>query len=292
MGVQRDALLRFTKGATEKPPPATLAAMATWARVHAAPPPQTRGPGLRPSDYALNLYLHSAQQLCGVPLARLQDFTRLLSLGELNRNTSGLVQGGLTRVLEEMDEEDTRWVVEICSLSGDLSLAYDGFHSQNRNARTGMGNFTSKLLGLVVNLKTLDKHTTEGVAGISQRLEKVGLVLGTIELIVKQGFLVPDICTDQCKGAPSDLAKVSCLPSPPQGQLSTAYLLCSRPPRYWSARTCGKCSCTPRRVFGSGGPSCSAPAAWCGARRGRRGRRAWRRCTPRSRRWRTWSTAS
>ena len=152
------------------------------------------------------------QQLCGVPLARLQDFTRLLSLGELNRNTSGLVQGGLTRVLEEMDEEDTRWVVEICLLSGDLSLAYDGFHSQNRNARTGMGNFTSKLLGLVVNLKTLDKHTTEGVAGISQRLEKVGLVLGTIELIVKQGFLLPG--TDHCKGAPSDLAKVSCLPSP------------------------------------------------------------------------------
>jgi len=214
MGVQRDALLRFCKGETEKPPAVTLAAMATWARVQAAPAAQTQGPGLKPSDYTLNLRVHSAQQLCGVPLARLQDFTRLLSLGELNKNMSTLVREGLTPVLEEMDEQDTLWVVEVCSLAGDLSLAYDGFHSQNRNARSGMGNFTSKLLGLVVKLKTLDKHTTEGVAGIAQRLEKVGLVLGTIELIVKEGFLVPDICTDQCKGAPSDLAKVSCLPLP------------------------------------------------------------------------------
>ena len=35
----------------------------------------------------------------------------------------------------------------------------------------------------------------------------MGLVLGLIELIVKQGFLVTDVCTDQCKGAPSDIAK-------------------------------------------------------------------------------------
>ena len=70
-----------------------------------------------------------------------------------------------------------------------------------------MGNFTTKLLGLVTLIKTMDKHLTEGVSGISQRLEKVGLVMGLIELIVKHGFLVTDVCTDQCKGAPSDIAK-------------------------------------------------------------------------------------
>ena len=70
-----------------------------------------------------------------------------------------------------------------------------------------MGNYTTKLLGLVIMIKTMDKHLTEGVSGISQRLEKVGLVLGLIELIVKLGFLVTDVCTDQCKGAPSDIAK-------------------------------------------------------------------------------------
>ena len=57
-------------------------------------------------------------------------------------------------------------------------------------------------------MKTLDKYLTEGAAGISQRLEKIGLVMGTIESIVKRGFLVHDICTDQCKGAPSDIGKV------------------------------------------------------------------------------------
>ena len=36
-----------------------------------------------------------------------------------------------------------------------------------------MGNFTTKLLGLVTLIKTMDKHLTEGVSGISQRLEKV-----------------------------------------------------------------------------------------------------------------------
>ena len=153
MGVQRDALLRFCKGETEKPPPATLAAMATWAHVHAAPAAQTQGPGLKPSDYALNLRVHSAQQLCGVPLARLQDFTRLLSLGELNKNVSTLVRKGLTPVLEEMDEQDTLWVIEVLAMAADLSLAYDGYHSQNRQAKFGMGNFTSKLLGLVAKLK-------------------------------------------------------------------------------------------------------------------------------------------
>jgi hypothetical protein len=36
-----------------------------------------------------------------------------------------------------------------------------------------MGNFTTKLLGLVTMVKTMDKHLTEGVSGVSQRLEKV-----------------------------------------------------------------------------------------------------------------------
>ena len=32
-------------------------------------------------------------------------------------------------------------------------------------------------------------------------------MLGLIDLIVKHGFLVTDVCTDQCKGAPSDIGK-------------------------------------------------------------------------------------
>ena len=40
-----------------------------------------------------------------------------------------------------------------------------------------MGNYTTKLLGLVIMIKTMDKHLTEGVAGISQRLEKVRVSL-------------------------------------------------------------------------------------------------------------------
>ena len=61
---------------------------------------------------------------------------------------------------------------QIISLSD--AQAYDGFHSKNRNARYGMGNFCSHAMGLVLLLETLDKDSNEAVAGISQRLEKEG----------------------------------------------------------------------------------------------------------------------
>eukprot|EP00966_Prymnesium_polylepis_P254918 5890201-Prymnesium_polylepis.1 len=81
-----------------------------------------------------------------------------------------------------MDVEDTEFVVESVALAGDLSTAYDGFHSSNRNARSGMGNFCSHMVGFVLLLTVLDKYRSEGVSGISQRLEKeVRAVLSRLE---------------------------------------------------------------------------------------------------------------
>ena len=48
------------------------------------------------------------------------------------------VKAALEPVLLAMDREDSQWVVQLAVLAADLSAAYDGFHSQNRNARTGV----------------------------------------------------------------------------------------------------------------------------------------------------------
>ena len=45
-----------------------------------APPPQTQAAGLKPADYYLNLELSAAAHLCGVPMARLQDYTTLVKV--------------------------------------------------------------------------------------------------------------------------------------------------------------------------------------------------------------------
>ena len=52
------------------------------------------------------------------------------------------------------------------------------------------------------------EHCTEGIAGIAQRLEKEGLKRGLFSLIVQYGPPLKDLCTDQCRGAPSDIAAV------------------------------------------------------------------------------------
>ena len=114
----------------------------------------------------------------------------------------------LARVLEEMHVEDTDFIVQMVILGADLSAAYDGFHSSNRNAQSGIGNFTSHDWGYVLLLTVLDKVRTEGVAGISQRLEKEGLKRGLLSLIVDYGLPIIDLCTDQCRGAPKDIGIV------------------------------------------------------------------------------------
>lgn len=42
-------------------------------------------------------------------------------------------------------------------LGGDVSVQYDAFHSQNRNAKTGIGNFCSMSFGFAILLSILDK---------------------------------------------------------------------------------------------------------------------------------------
>jgi hypothetical protein len=118
------------------------------------------------------------------------------------------VRDELLPVLQEMDALDTEFIIQMVILAGDLSGAYDGFHSQNRNARSGIGNFCSRSFGFVLLVEILDKFRTEGVSGISQRLEKEGLKRGLARLILDCGLLLRDLCTDQCKGAPSDIAAV------------------------------------------------------------------------------------
>ena len=66
--------------------------------------------------------------------------------------------------------QDTEFVVQLVILAGDLSVSYDGFHSQNRHARSGMGNFCSHAMGFALLLTVLDKYRSEDISGISQRL--------------------------------------------------------------------------------------------------------------------------
>ena len=203
------ALGRFLKGDRSDVAPATRRAFAEWARAHPAPDAQTRASGAAPSDYWLNITVHAAAPLCGVEPARLREWAELLGLGELNENVAAKhVKPALARVLEEMHVEDTDFIVQMVVLGADLSAAYDGFHSSNRNAQSGIGNFTSHDWGYVLLLTVLDKVRTEGVAGISQRLEKEGLKRGLLSLIVDYGLPIVDLCTDQCRGAPKDMQLV------------------------------------------------------------------------------------
>ena len=78
--------------------------------------------------------------------------------------TDKVVKPALAAVLQEMNEEDTAFTVELVILAGDLSAAYDGFHSQNRNARSGVGNFCSHAMGLVLLLTVLDKYRSAGIS--------------------------------------------------------------------------------------------------------------------------------
>ena len=109
-----------------------------------------------PLDFWLNHRAIADAALCGVPFARLQEWVLLVGIGELNEHADAHVRDSLLRVLRQMDELDSEFVIEMVILAGDLSAAYDAFHSQNRNARTGMGIFCSREMGLVLLLKVID----------------------------------------------------------------------------------------------------------------------------------------
>jgi len=203
-----EALRRFVAGQTTSVTPSRLAAYDKWAREHQAPPAQTGRGGAQPADYWANISARAAAHLCGAEPARLSDWVAHLNLGELNNNVDTMLKPALAKVLEEMDKEDTAFVVEMVLLAGDLSAAYDGFHSQNRNARSGIGNFTSHAMGFVLLITVLDKHRSAGVGGVSQRLEKEGLKRGLYSLIHEYGLPLRDLCTDQCRGAPGDIKLV------------------------------------------------------------------------------------
>ena len=55
-------------------------------------------------------------------------------------------------------------------------------------------------------------NTTRVVEGpveaFAQRMEKEGLKLGLATLITEYGLPISDVCTDQCRGAPGDIATV------------------------------------------------------------------------------------
>eukprot|EP00966_Prymnesium_polylepis_P329083 7384831-Prymnesium_polylepis.1 len=107
--------------------------------------------------------LYADAHLCGVTIPRLREWVSLMELGEMDAwGAEGKVKAGLEAVLQEMDALDTEWSVQMVVLAMDLSAAYDAFHSQNRNARSGMGNFTSRAMGLVLLCVVLDKHRTPG----------------------------------------------------------------------------------------------------------------------------------
>jgi len=138
-----EALRRFVAGETTSVTPSRLAAYDKWAREHQAPPAQTGRGGAQPADYWANISARAAAHLCGAEPTRLSDWVAHLNLGELNNNVDTVLKPALAKVLEEMDKEDTAFVVEMVLLAGDLSAAYDGFHSQNRNAR-GPASATSR----------------------------------------------------------------------------------------------------------------------------------------------------
>ena len=54
----------------------------------------------------------------------------------------------------------------------------------------------------------MNRWKDEGIAGISQRLEKYGLRGGLEELFKICGFPMTHLVTDQCKGAAKDLKLV------------------------------------------------------------------------------------
>ena len=184
--------------------------------------------------------------------------------------------------------------MQLVILAGDLSASYDGFHSQNRHARSGMGNSCSHAMGFALLLTILDQYRSEGIAGISQRLganlspplrfitffgplpfstrpllplapllplpshpptrtpapahslhplthlpsrallEKEGLKVGLLRLIVEYGLPLADLCTDQCRGAPSDIKLVL---SEPEVQKMLRYAPAKM--RAWSAQQLG-----------------------------------------------------
>ena len=253
---------RFLGGVVEHPDQQNLAVFAEWARQHAAPPPQTQvcdglspptmarlllipllfspcplplqAYGLRPADYGINLRIAAGSHLCGVQPTRLAALTQLLQLGELNPNLGVLLRPHLQQVLEAMDQQDSEFAVQMCILSADVSACFDAFHSQNRNAQSGMGNFCSRELGFVLLLEVLDKDRTEGVAGISQRLEKEGLKRGLYRLIVELGLPVTDLCTDQSSGGPRDIGLVL---AKPEVQKLLTHLPAAM--RGWAAREMG-----------------------------------------------------
>jgi hypothetical protein len=179
-----------SRSASRLPPPASAFASASR-------------PAYFPTSHSLTSYL-----LTSCSCAILPRCVRRTQIGEINKNLDGRVRDELLPVLQEMDALDTEFIIQMVILAGDLSGAYDGFHSQNRNARSGIGNFCSRSFGFVLLVEILDKFRTEGVSGISQRLEKEGLKRGLARLILDCGLLLRDLCTDQCKGAPSDIAAV------------------------------------------------------------------------------------
>jgi hypothetical protein len=198
---------RFLSGETLSPSSNLLAACWAWAQKHAAPKAQTVRAGVQPSDYNLNLRMHAGASVCGAEFRRLQDFVALLHVGELSHHTNQRTVKALKSVLEKIDSEDSEWVVQMALLADDLSAAFDGFHSQNRDAQTGISNMCSRMFGTVLIMKVLDKRET-AVAGIAQRLEKEGLKHCIKDLIAKYGYPIADIATDQCRGAAPDIRLV------------------------------------------------------------------------------------
>jgi len=132
---------RYLARETEQPKDASvIEAVQAWVGKHRAPATQTRGAGLRPADYKVNLDIYSDALLCDVPPPRLREWVSLMGLGEATEWAEEQVKASLEKVLLAMDSEETEWVVQMVILAGDLSVAYDGFHSQNRNAQKGEHN--------------------------------------------------------------------------------------------------------------------------------------------------------
>jgi hypothetical protein len=103
--VDQAVISRFLRG-KRSVMPATRLKMESWVRVHGPPQLRTKASS-KPKDYYMNLDVHAATHMCGVPFARLDSVLRTTGVGRMNSTMDTRVKENLLEVLQLMDEEDT-----------------------------------------------------------------------------------------------------------------------------------------------------------------------------------------